>query len=150
MPESKKNTPSARLRRSQIAAIQIAKKQVGLDDDTYRDLCEEVTGKRSSAKMNSDERGQLLDALRKAGAKRPEKRVRVEEDDKGGYLSVIKAIWLDLHALGEVRDDSDEALRRYVKRMTGIDHFRWLDGKKANHVINCLNEWRDRVESASR
>jgi len=41
-------------RNQRIAAIHMGKKQLGLDDDTYRDMLEQVTGKRSAKDMTDD------------------------------------------------------------------------------------------------
>lgn len=49
-------------RNQRLAAIHVAKKTLGLDDDTYRDLLAQVTGERS-AKQLGDE--QLIDVLKR-------------------------------------------------------------------------------------
>ncbi|WAU72879.1 gp16 family protein [Acinetobacter sp. TR11] len=41
-------------RKNRIAAIHMGKKSLGLDDDTYRDMLEHVTGKRSAKDMSDD------------------------------------------------------------------------------------------------
>ena len=41
-------------RNPQLAQIHIAKKELGLDDDTYRDVLERVTRQRSSAGLDHD------------------------------------------------------------------------------------------------
>ena len=62
-------------RKAALAQIHIAKKQLGLDDDIYRDLLEswtssgEKSGKRSAADLNAKECGIVLDQLRKLGFK---------------------------------------------------------------------------------
>ena len=42
-------------RNHRLAAIHLGKKELGLDDDTYRDMLEQVTGKRSAKGLNDDE-----------------------------------------------------------------------------------------------
>lgn len=42
-------------RNQRLAAIHMGKKQLGLDDDIYRDMLEQVTGKRSAKDMNDDD-----------------------------------------------------------------------------------------------
>jgi len=42
-------------RNSRIAAIHMGKKQLNLDEDTYRDMLQQVTGKRSAKDMNDDD-----------------------------------------------------------------------------------------------
>ena len=140
MQKPNKNTPSARLRKSQIAAIQIAKKQLGWEDEMYRDLCEDLTGKRSSAKMNSDERGKLLDIMRKAGAKKPSGRVQFDETDTN-QVAMIKALWLSLYREGHVKSAMLKDLRAYVERMTLCKNEQWLDALAAGRLIEAMKQW---------
>lgn len=42
-------------RNHRLAAIHLGKKELGMDDDTYRDMLEQVTGKRSAKDLNDDE-----------------------------------------------------------------------------------------------
>lgn len=42
-------------RNQRLAAIHMGKKQLGLDDDIYRDMLEQVTGKRSAKDMSDDD-----------------------------------------------------------------------------------------------
>ena len=44
----------SKLRNARLAAIHMGKKQLGLDDDTYRDLLEQVGGSRSAKDLNDD------------------------------------------------------------------------------------------------
>ena len=48
---SNKRAQVSNARLAMMAKIHIAKKQLGLDDDTYRDVLERVTGRRSCKKM---------------------------------------------------------------------------------------------------
>lgn len=43
------------LKKKQLAIIHIGKKKLGLDDDTYRDMLEALTGKRSCSNMTPAE-----------------------------------------------------------------------------------------------
>ncbi len=57
------------LRRADLAKIHMAKKELGLDDDAYRDLLRAETGKSSSADLTGNERARVLLALVHAGWK---------------------------------------------------------------------------------
>jgi phage gp16-like protein len=48
---------------SALRAIHGARRRIGLDEDTYRDVLERVTGKRSLRAMNEAERRAVLDEL---------------------------------------------------------------------------------------
>lgn len=57
------------LRKSELAMIHVAKKQLGLADDEYRSLLLSVTGKTSSADLDWQGRKKLLDHFKKIGFK---------------------------------------------------------------------------------
>lgn len=54
-------------RRSLLAKVHIAAKTLGLDDDTYRDMLESLTGQRSAGKLAEKQLVQVIAALRKRG-----------------------------------------------------------------------------------
>ncbi|MBF7683936.1 regulatory protein GemA [Acinetobacter sp. B5B] len=54
-------------RNQRLATIHVAKKTLGLDDDTYRDLLAQVTGKRSAKDLNQDELIAVLKHLETLG-----------------------------------------------------------------------------------
>lgn len=54
-------------RNQRIAAIHMGKKQLGLDDDTYRDMLEQVTGKRSAKDMQDDDLVKVIQHLDQLG-----------------------------------------------------------------------------------
>ncbi|WP_375588088.1 regulatory protein GemA [Hoeflea alexandrii] len=128
---------------SALAKLHIAKKQLGLDDDTWRDLLERETGKRSSKDMSNGERGRVLDVLKNHGFKAASRGSR--KDIEGKYAPKLQALWIAGYNLGLIRNRDDAALLAFVKRQTGIDHTRFLryaeDGARA---IEALKGWLDR------
>jgi hypothetical protein len=61
-------------------------------------------------------------------------------------------MWIGLHQAGLVRDPSEAALAKFVKRLTGKYTADWLDGREASIVIEALKAWaiRERVWNAKR
>lgn len=55
------------MRQKMIAKIHIAKSELDLDDDVYRDLLTNATGKRSCAQMDDAELEKVLNALKQKG-----------------------------------------------------------------------------------
>jgi len=51
------------LRNKDLAKIHLLSKKAGLDDDGRRDMMAQITGKRSSGKMNAFERGKVITHL---------------------------------------------------------------------------------------
>lgn len=123
-----------------IAALHVAKKALGLDDDSYRDALRQVTGKSSSADMTEAERARVLERFRdlgfKAGSTGGRKRL------EGRFAGKLQALWIAGWNLGLVRDRDDRALVSFVKRQTGIEHVRFLrHGEDAMKAIEALKSW---------
>lgn len=57
-----------------IAIIHVGKKELGLDDDTYRDLLQAVAGKRSAKDLNITELNKVIRSLEQKGFKHESKR----------------------------------------------------------------------------
>ena len=127
-----------------IAAMHVAKKQLGLDDDTYRAALVQVTGKSSSAAMSEPERQKVLEHFRQAGFKAASTGGRKRLDGK--FAAKLQALWIAGWNLGLVRDRDDRALLAFVKRQTGIDHVRFLrHGADAMKAIEALKGWLERA-----
>ena len=136
-------------KRRDIAKIQIARKELAMDEDSYRQMLQSVAGVTSSTKLSARGRAKVLHRLLQLGWKpktsaRPRRRVTAQEpQDKK-----IRALWLDLAQMGVVRDRSEQALARYVKRQTGVEALDWLNGRQAEKVIEALKAWRKRFIDA--
>lgn len=123
-----------------IAAIHVAKKQLGLDEDTYRASLVQVTGKNSAAAMSEAERQKVLERFRQQGFKAASTGRR--KPLEGRFAPKLQALWIAGWNLGLVRDRDDRALVAFVKRQTGIDHVRFLrHGQDAIKAIEALKGW---------
>jgi hypothetical protein len=126
-----------------IAAMHVAKKQLGLDDDTYRATLAQVTGKASSADMTESERQTVLEHFRQSGFKGTATGSRKALEGK--FAGKLQALWIAGWNLGLVRDRDDRALLSFVKRQTGLDHVRFLrHGADATKAIEGLKGWLER------
>ncbi len=125
---------------SALAAIHVAKKQLGLDDDTYRAVLVRVTGKDSAGKMTEAERLRVVEELRGRGFKKTSK--RPQKDLQGPFAGKLQALWISAWNLGLVRDRRDAALLAFVERQSGISHTRFLiDADDARKAIEALKGW---------
>lgn len=122
-----------------IAAINVAKTALAMEEPDYRSLLERVTGKASLRQMNSAEHVRVLDELRAKGA--PTLRVSGKELP-GPYAKKLQALWIAGWNLGVVENRTDQAMLTFIKRQTGIDHTRFLraaaDARKA---VEALKAW---------
>ncbi|MEX3690112.1 gp16 family protein [Paraburkholderia sp. BR14263] len=139
--------------RSDLAKIHIAKKQLAMDDDTYRTMLRSVGGAESARDLNKAGADAVLSHLKRCGF-RP---TRNGGDDKtrsgrvpdDAQSDKLRMLWRQLHELGAVRNPSDAALASYVKRQTGIAALQWLSTMQASHVIEALKKWIARVQQGA-
>lgn len=131
--------PRARL----IRLVHVGRRELRLDDDTYRALLASTVGKDSSSAMTVLELERVVSAMKKRGFKvRQKAGTRTQARDP--VSSKIRALWLDLHAAGYVDDPSEKALNAYVMRSSGIADLHWITGGQATKVIEELKKWRRR------
>lgn len=123
----------------EIQIIKIAQKQLGMDDDTYRAMLWAVARVKSSTELDFAGRKKVLDHLQSCGFKRTKPQPRALADDP--QSKKMRALWLELHAAGKVRNPSETALAAFVKRQTGRDALQWLTAREASNVIEELKKW---------
>lgn len=131
----------------QIRRIHTLKSRAGLDDDTYRDLLERETGRRSSKEITPAQAARIIDHLQAhpgGGARPAPKRAPAAGALAldGPYVPLCRAIWLTGYNLGVFRERTDAALVAFVKRQTGIEHLNWVkDEADAGKVVEALKAW---------
>ncbi|MFS1703778.1 gp16 family protein [Alteromonas sp. AMM-1] len=139
---------------SLITKIHVAKNQLAMSEDSYRELLNRITGQQSCAQMNITQLQSVLDEMVLKGFKaisKPGTR-RMSPKSKGADVDKIRAIWITMHKHGFVRDSSEAALDSYVKRMTtklnngvGIDHVGWLKDENTVKVLESMKRWHRRL-----
>ncbi|MCU9924033.1 gp16 family protein [Aeromonas caviae] len=145
-----------------IRLVQVGRRSLGLDDETYRELLAQQSGKRSAAALTIQELDKVLLAMKGAGFKPTVKRAvnggkpkRLSPargaPTRTAEISVIRAIWITMHRHGLLRDGSETALNHYVDRQTvrinngvGVAEVSWLDGALAYSVLESLKHWHKR------
>jgi phage gp16-like protein len=149
---------SDRFRGDELAKIHIARKDLALTEEIYRDIIREASGGKteSSGELNWRGRRAVLERFRELGWKprhagkkagqRPSRPLADYPEAK-----MIRGLWIELHQLHQagaakaVRDSSEKALNSFVKRMTGIDDLHWLQRRgRVDHIIEALKAWVDR------
>ena len=123
-----------------IKLIQVARRDLSLDEPNYRAILFAQGGNESLAAMPIDGMQKVLDYLKAQGFK-----VRSTKTDRkqatGKDASKVRALWLFLHELGAVRDPSEAALTSYVKRIAKVDDVQWMRGVRVEVVIETLKKW---------
>ena len=130
-----------------IQLIHIARNDLKMDEDTYRQMLQGLTGRASTKGMDLPQLTKVLESMKKKGF-----RVKPAGNAKTGIAlddhpqsRKIRALWLDMAAAGVIRDSSELSLARWVKRETGISALRWLSNEQASSVIEKLKKWQRRA-----
>lgn len=138
-----------------LKLVQIAKRDLQLDDATYRDILETMTGQRSARGLNDVKLGKVIDHFKTLGfVPRPSESLTPKKTNRYrcAEASKILAIWITMHKQGFVRNGNDAALDAYVKRMTsqinggaGVAKLAWVNSAAASYVLEAIKEWHYRV-----
>ena len=134
-------------RGSMIAKIHIAKKDLGLDDDTYRSIIMQTVGKDSSSKCTDKQLDKVLRALKAKGWKNANNQKKKTRSAPSPLIKKIYALWGALQQIGEINTTEKTALDSFVKKHTGVDYTHWVDSRQAVKIIEILKKWKERVEN---
>ena len=122
-------------RKKLIQLIHVAKSKLQMSDGDYRALLNGVGGKASSAELTVAELEQVLRAMKSLGF--TVKKLPVTELDRGlasdAQLAYIKGMW-ELVS----REKTERSLNRFVRRITGAVHLRFLNVYSAQKVTLAL------------
>ncbi len=137
--------------RAALVKVQIARRDLGLDEDTYRAMLSRITGRASASDCTDAQLGAVLDELKAKGWK--------PKVVKGGRIARLgkpatagqpvakkaRAMWISLHQLGVVRDPSEAALEAFACRQLGIERMRWMVASDGYAVIEALKAMAERA-----
>lgn len=134
-----------KIREREIRLIHVAKRDLQLDDETYRAMLWSLARVRSSKELDFTGRKKVLDHLKARGFK-----VKVAPANKNAGDSryrKIRALWAELRKRQMVEKDTDQAVRAFIKRTTGAEDFQFLNNHQINTVIESLKSWIDRADA---
>lgn len=117
-------------RKSLMAKIHIAQKDLGLDEDTYRAMLFNLTGKISAASCTDRQLVAVIAALRKRGWKGSLPKAPKVRPEFAELLKKINALRLETKK-------SWAYVEAIAKRMYGVG-LSWLDGEQLGGVITAL------------
>ncbi|MGD9611233.1 MAG: gp16 family protein [Desulfovibrionaceae bacterium] len=126
-------------RKSLLAKIHIARKDLGLDEDTYRAMLDNLTGKASAAKLSVPELVRVVADLRRQGWQgqppaKPASRGGKPQarPEAAPYLAKIEAL------LAEAKRPWSYALG-VAKRMYRAETLEWLTAEQMRGVMVALS-----------
>lgn len=144
------DSPNAR--KADLAAIHIAKSDLGWDDDHYRDVLFAVCRVKSSRDLDFTGRKRFLEHLRSCGWPGRAGQAAGARQGSPARTAMTKAqrliwsLWQRLYEAGAVDSRAMPALAAYVKRQTGVDRLEWLNYPQETVMIESLKKWLARVE----
>lgn len=130
-------------KRPLLAKIHIAKAQLNLDDDQYRNIVRRVTGKDSAAQCRYSQLVDLINEFKSLGWKTEKKKAFRRAPSDG--IKKIYALWGELQAAGAIQSTDKTALDAFVKKYTGIDSVQWLQPAQQQKIIEILKQWIKRI-----
>ena len=125
--------------------IQIARRKLGMDDDTYEKfLSSVIPGKKSTKGMSDQDLWRVVQALKEKGYEvgRPGDASQCQNE----HALLVRHLWLKLKGYGVLRDPSERALLKYVKRITKVARFEWVKPQPMNTLVEATKNWVDRIE----
>jgi hypothetical protein len=130
-------------KKAKLSLIHIAKKDVGIGDEDYRSLLSGAAGVESAAELEYEYQfNAVMKAFENLGfksARRGNAKTKTRPqwtDEWGGtqgQRAKIEVMWKTC-----ARNPSDKALRIFIKRITHVDHPRFLNSVLAQKVIIAL------------
>ena len=121
------------LRTREIAAIHAAKRDLGMDEETYRAMLRQLTGFESSAALDAVKRRKVLDHLKAKGWKGSKRRAAPAKD-KAPMISKIRALLIN-HPDGAKPDAYADGI---AKRMFSVERLEWCDAEQLYKIIQAL------------
>lgn len=122
-------------RKSDLAKIHLAKKELGMDDETYRAMLQSVAGVTSAKDLDAEARRKVLDHLRSCGMKFKRSstpRYPGKPHNMDAQLEKIEALLADMNLPWSYAD-------AMAKRMYKVDRIAWLkDQKQYQGIITAL------------
>lgn len=140
---------SSDTRRRELAAIHVAKKALGLDEDTYRAMLFTVARVRSAAELDHAGRQAVIEHLRRRGF-RPKAAPAIEREhgrkpqvpaDREALVGKIEALLADAARPWAYA-------RAMAKRMFGVDQLEWVSADQLRRLVAALEY--DRRRRAAR
>lgn len=164
MPANRKPSVKSPRTRS-ITRIHVAKRALCQSEEDYRFMLRSITGKSSLTTMSMAELAAVEAHQKKLGftvsAKRTgQRRTSPASAHKKRHEKTatdkLRALWIEMAKDGLIQDGSEQALERWVQRMSargnqgrGIEKVDWLlmDSAVCQRLIEQLKQWRQRMEA---
>ncbi len=151
---------------AQVKRIHTLLHVLGISDENYRAALESRFGVTTCKELTLMEAKSFIDELEKLAQKTDRERYQAKMNKaaeefagkqpkrfdnldnrpgmaSGAQLRKIEATWQEISIIPEAEPRA-KALRRFIQRITGVAHIRFLDVEMAGKVINAMNAMQKR------
>lgn len=124
-------------RKAMLGKLHIAKKQLALDEDDYRQILFDEAGVESAADADKAGLEAVLRRFQALGFKPlPKRGGRAQAQSP--MARKARALWISLYHLGEVRNRSEKALEAFATRQLKCEAMAWANQREAAKLIEAL------------
>ncbi|QMV62803.1 regulatory protein GemA [Pseudomonas berkeleyensis] len=114
--------------------IQIARRQLGLDDETYRAILKRTAGVESSKDLNPRQIGRVLVELERLGFKPKASTGRAKPKPAAERAKLVGKIEAQLAEAGRAWEYADSL----AKRMYQVERLEWCDTDQLRGIVTAL------------
>lgn len=125
-------------RRAMLAKIHVARAQLRLAEDDYRQILLEETGKRSAADCSEEALARVIARLKRLGWQPLPKGGPAQRPAQHPVARKARALWLSLYHLGAVRSGEESALEAFARRQLGCARLVWANQRQGYRLIEAL------------
>lgn len=139
-------------RRSLLAQVHVARKQLGMVEDDYRALLSRITGHSSAKDCDDRQLSTVIAEFERLGF-RPTATAPRRTPAGSPTARKARAMWISLHQLGAIDDASESGLEAFARRQLGVDRLQWADERQGFRLIEALKAianrygWDQRIAS---
>ena len=130
--------PANPRRRAMTAKIHVAKKQLQLADDDYRQILIDEAGHASAADCSDAELEKVIRRFEALGFKPIAKAGAATRPAQHPVARKARALWISLYHLGAVDKPSEQALEAFAKRQLKCDRLVWANQSHGYKLIEAL------------
>lgn len=130
-------------RRSLIAKVHVARKELRLAEDDYRAVLIRVTGHDSAKLCTNAELTAVVEKFARQGFTAKASGKPAQADHPSARKA--RALWISLHQLGAIDNPSEHALEAFAKRQLGVTKLAWANQSLAYRLIEGLKAMAERA-----
>lgn len=128
-------------RRAMLAKIHVARKELAIVEDDYRQILVDQTGHLSAKDCTDAQLHKVLDALKAKGFKPKSRNPRTGQQRADHPMArKARALWLSLYHLNVVRNADEAALEAFACRQLKVDRLQWSNQSHGYKLIEALKD----------